>query len=47
LPDFFDPDDPTHTKECKDRTNQGLRHDNCFCVCHDRGKYDGNKEPKE
>ena len=36
-----------HTKDCEDRTTQGFRHDNCLCECHDRGKYTGNKEPKE
>ena len=37
----------THTKDCKDRTTNGFRHDNCFCECHDKGKYDSSNEPKD
>ena len=47
LPDFFDIDDLPHTKECEDRITNGLSHDNCFCVCHDKGMYGGSNEPKE
>ena len=38
---------PEHTKDCKDRTTNGFRHDNCFCECHDKGKYDNSNEPKD
>jgi len=38
---------PEHTKDCEDRTTNGFRHDNCFCECHDKGKYDSNNEPKD
>ena len=32
---------PEHTKECEYRITHGFRHDNCFCECHDKGKYHG------
>jgi len=38
---------PEHTKDCEDRTTNGFRHDNCFCDCHDKGKYDSSNEPKD
>jgi len=38
---------PEHSKDCKDRTTNGFRHDNCFCECHDKGKYDNSNEPKD
>ena len=42
MPDFFDIDDPKHTKECEDKTTNGLVHDDCFCICH--RKYTGNND---
>ena len=38
---------PEHTKDCEERTTKGFRHDNCFCECHDKGKYDNSNEPKD
>ena len=38
---------PEHTKECEYRITHGIRHDNCFCECHDKGKYHGSNEPKD
>ena len=38
---------PEHTKECEYRITHGIRHDNCFCECHDIGKYHGSSEPKD
>jgi len=38
---------PEHTKECEYRITHGIRHDNCFCECHDKGKYHGSSEPKD
>ena len=38
---------PEHTKDCVDRSANDFRHDNCFCECHDKGKYDSSNEPKD